>query len=148
MIKDWHLIIDRTPQKGSWNMAVDDYLFQSLGEEALTYLRFYQWDKPTVSIGRSQKAEKVVNLDFCRRNGIDIVRRITGGKLVLHHKEVTYTVCSSDTEIFSHQQMKNNIMDLMDFDGISGLTSFDFEGNPNKIPFILTIKKGKIQEIE
>jgi ABC-type branched-subunit amino acid transport system substrate-binding protein/outer membrane protein assembly factor BamD (BamD/ComL family) len=54
----------------------------------------------------------------------------------------------TDTEIFSHQQMKNSIMDLMDFDGISGLTSFDFEGNPNKIPFILTIKKGKIQEIE
>jgi lipoate-protein ligase A len=105
MKKNWHLIIDRTPHKGSWNMAVDDYLFQSLGEEATTNLRFYRWEKPTVSIGRSQTAEKVVNLDFCRQNGIDIVRRITGGKLVLHHKEVTYSVCSSDTDIFSHKLM-------------------------------------------
>ena len=107
MQKKWHLISDRTPHKGSWNMAVDDYMFQSLGEEATTYLRFYQWNKPTVSIGHSQKATKVVNLDFCRQNGIDIVRRITGGKLVLHYKEVTYSVCSSDTDIFSQQLMNS-----------------------------------------
>jgi len=105
MNKDWHLIIDRIPHKGSWNMAVDDFLFQSLGDEATTYLRFYRWNKPTVSLGRSQSAKKVVDLDFCRKNGIDIVRRITGGKLVLHHKEVTYTVCSSDTDIFSQKLM-------------------------------------------
>ena len=105
MKKDWHLIIDRTPQKGSWNMAVDDYMFQSLGEEPTTYLRFYLWNKSTVSIGYSQKAEKVVDLNFCRKKGIEIVRRITGGKLVLHHKEVTYTVCSSDADIFSQKLM-------------------------------------------
>jgi lipoate-protein ligase A len=105
MKKNWHLIIDREPKKGSWNMAVDEFLFRSLGDEATTYLRFYRWEKPTVSIGRSQKAEKVVNLDFCRQHGIDIVRRITGGKLVLHHKEVTYCVCSSDAEIFSQKLM-------------------------------------------
>ncbi len=105
MKKNWHLIIDRTPRKGSWNMAVDDFMFQSLGEEATTYLRFYRWENPTVSIGRSQNAEKVVNLDYCRQHGIDVVRRITGGKLVLHHKEVTYSVCSSDTEIFSNKLM-------------------------------------------
>ena len=86
-------------------MAVDDYLFRSLGEEPATFLRFYRWSIPTISLGRSQKAEKVVDIDFCRRNGIDIVRRITGGKLVLHHKEVTYAVCSSDTDIFSRKLM-------------------------------------------
>ncbi|MEE8604411.1 MAG: lipoate--protein ligase family protein [Candidatus Aminicenantaceae bacterium] len=105
MKKDWYLIIDRTPQKGSWNMAVDDYMFQSLREEPTTYLRFYRWNKPTVSIGYSQNAKKVVDLDFCRKRSIEIVRRITGGKLVLHHKEVTYTVCSSDTDIFSQKLM-------------------------------------------
>jgi lipoate-protein ligase A len=103
MKKNWHLIIDRTPHKGSWNMAFDDYLFQSLGEEATTYLRFYRWEAPTVSIGYSQKVEKTVDLDFCRKNDIEIVRRITGGKLVLHHKEVTYAVCSSDSDIFSKE---------------------------------------------
>jgi lipoate-protein ligase A len=103
MKKDWHLIIDRNPAKGSWNMAVDDYLFRSLEEKATTFLRFYRWESPTVSIGYAQKVDKVVDLDFCRKRGIDVVRRITGGKLVLHHKEVTYCVCSSDAEIFSQK---------------------------------------------
>lgn len=88
-------------------MAVDDFLFRSLEDEPSTYLRFYSWEKPTVSIGYSQRIDKVVDLDFCAKNGLDIVRRITGGKLVLHHKEVTYSVCSTDTEIFSRKLMNS-----------------------------------------
>ncbi len=86
-------------------MAVDDYLFQSLTEEPKTCLRFYQWERPTVSLGYSQKVSQVVDLDYCRKMGIDIVRRITGGKLVLHHQEVTYSICSSDSELFTQTLM-------------------------------------------
>ena len=82
-------------------MAVDEYLFLCLGPEAQTFLRFYQWTIPTVSIGYSQNAARVVDIDFCRRNDIDVVRRITGGKLVLHHREITYSICSSDKKRFS-----------------------------------------------
>jgi len=46
-------------------------------------------------------ASKVVDADYCRNNGIDIVRRITGGQLVLHYNEVTYSVCSSDEILFT-----------------------------------------------
>jgi hypothetical protein len=53
-----------------------------------------------------------------------------------------------DKEVYSHRQMKDRLMDVTRFDGISGLTSFDFEGKPNKIPFILTVNKGEIQQIE
>jgi len=99
-MKAWEFIIDSTPLRGSLNMAVDDYLFQSLTDAPKTYLRFYSWKNPTVSIGYSQKRREVVNEDYCREHGIDIVRRITGGKLVLHSKEVTYCICSSDSELF------------------------------------------------
>jgi lipoate-protein ligase A len=99
-VKEWMLIVDKTPLKGSLNMAVDEYLLNSLEEDSLTYLRFYQWEKPTVSLGYSQNIHKVVDLDYCRENGIDIVRRITGGKLVLHQHEITYSVCSSDEKNF------------------------------------------------
>jgi lipoate-protein ligase A len=99
-MKEWKLIIAKTPLKGSFNMAVDEYLLHSLEKDYLTYLRFYQWEKPTISFGYSQKIKKVVNLNYCRENGIDIVRRITGGKLVLHDKEITYSVCSSDDKTF------------------------------------------------
>jgi len=83
------------------NMAVDEFLFRSLRGEPRTLLRFYQWARPTVSLGYSQGVEKVLDIDYCRQHGIDVVRRITGGKLVLHHREITYSVASSDTAIFS-----------------------------------------------
>ena len=54
----------------------------------------------------------------------------------------------TDQEVYSHRQMRDGLMGVMVFDGVSGLTSFDAEGKPNKIPFILTVKKGKIQQIE
>lgn len=100
-MKEWQVIVDYTPLKGSLNMAIDEFLFCSLEEKPQTYVRFYQWEKPTVSLGYSQPASKVVDLEYCKSHGIDIVRRITGGKLVLHHREVTYSVCSSDSEIFT-----------------------------------------------
>jgi len=97
----WFLLVENKPGKGSYNMAVDDFLFESLGKEPVTFLRFYAWKRPTVSIGCSQDIREVLNLEFCQKNRIDIVRRITGGKLVLHHREVTYSVCSSDVTAFT-----------------------------------------------
>ncbi len=47
----------------------------------------------------------MVDVEYCQKNGIDIVRRMTGGKLVLHHKEVTYSLCSSDSETFTPKLM-------------------------------------------
>jgi len=99
--KEWKLIVDKKPLSGSLNMAVDDFLFRSLSSEPQTFLRFYGWERPTVSLGYSQDIRKVVDVEYCQKNGIDIVRRMTGGKLVLHHKEVTYSLCSSDKEIFT-----------------------------------------------
>lgn len=101
MSEQWRLILDKEPASGSWNMAVDDFLYQSLGDEPDTTLRFYSWAHPTVSLGYSQKPERVLDADYCRREGIEVVRRITGGKLVLHDREVTYAVCSNDRQTFS-----------------------------------------------
>lgn len=83
-------------------MAVDDVLFQSVAHEEATWLRFYSWEKPTVSLGYSQQADVVLNLESCREQGIEVVRRITGGKMVLHHREVTYSLCSADSDTFTY----------------------------------------------
>jgi len=82
-------------------MAVDEVLFRRVEAAPATYLRFYQWDRPTASLGYSQTAARVVDADFCGRRGVGIVRRITGGKLVLHDREVTYAVASSDAGTFT-----------------------------------------------
>ncbi len=96
----WSLIVEPEPLPGARNMAVDEHLFFLAQARPRTFLRFYRWERPTVSLGFSQEADRVADLDFCRRNGIDVVRRLTGGKLVLHHREVTYSVASSDTARF------------------------------------------------
>lgn len=100
-MKEWLLLVDLIPFKGSLNMAIDEHLFISLASEPQTFLRFYQWERPTASLGCSQKAENALDLGFCRTNGIDVVRRMTGGKMVLHHQEITYSIASSDQELFT-----------------------------------------------
>lgn len=97
----WRLLRDLSPRPGAFNMAVDEYLFRRLDEDPQTKVRFYCWKRPTVSLGYSQRIEDVLDYDYCRRNGVDVVRRITGGKLVLHWREITYSIVSADTKSFS-----------------------------------------------
>ena len=100
-MKSWQLLLDPVPRRGAANMALDAYLFRGLTDEPSTTVRFYSWARPTASLGYSQSADKVLDLEFCRQNGIDIVRRMTGGKLVLHWREITYSVVSSDAGTFT-----------------------------------------------
>lgn len=100
-MKTWQLMVDPEPLPGPWNMAVDEHLFRLAGGSPRTFLRFYRWERPTASLGYSQEAARVVDVDFCRAHGIDIVRRLTGGKLVLHDREVTYALASADAGVFT-----------------------------------------------
>ncbi len=68
------------------NMAIDEVLLLS----RVPVLRLYQWKPCAVSIGRYQDMSEI-DLEYCTENSIDVVRRITGGKAVLHQKELTYT---------------------------------------------------------
>jgi lipoyl(octanoyl) transferase len=84
-------------------MALDETLLDEVSQpqaHSQTYLRLYQWMRPTLSLGFSQRAERVVDLDYCSAHGIDVVRRPTGGKAVLHHHDLTYSVISNDAAIF------------------------------------------------
>ena len=75
------------------NMAIDEAIFrENQRREVPPTLRFYGWQLPTVSIGHFQDARKEVAVESCRRCGIDIVRRPTGGKAVFHDKDLTYAV--------------------------------------------------------
>lgn len=54
--------------------------------------RLYGWAPKCVSLGRNQKEN--INKDFCKTDNIDIVRRLTGGRALLHDNELTYSfVC-------------------------------------------------------
>ena len=89
----WRLIIhDKNDQFA--NMAIDEAIAKAVGDGIVKpTLRFYRWDPPTLSIGYFQKFRKEIDFDFCKKNGIGVVRRITGGRAVLHDDEITYSIC-------------------------------------------------------
>lgn len=91
----WRLLIDG-PQEASWNMAVDEAILIEHGRgQVPPTVRFYFWQVPTLSLGYFQDLAKEINLDACAANGVDVVRRPTGGRAVLHNKEVTYAIVAS-----------------------------------------------------
>jgi lipoate-protein ligase A len=96
----WRLI-ESEPNLGVYNMSVDEELLaRAQAGEQVPVLRFYTWDPAAVSIGRFQKIEEAVNADACKRRGIDIVRRITGGRAVLHDRELTYSIIARTDDPF------------------------------------------------
>jgi lipoate-protein ligase A len=94
--------IDSGSNIGAYNMAIDEELLaRAQAGERVPVLRFYGWAPPAVSVGRFQDMKTAVNADACRRLGFDIVRRITGGRAVLHHRELTYSIIArTDNRLF------------------------------------------------
>ncbi|MDD5541584.1 MAG: biotin/lipoate A/B protein ligase family protein [Acidobacteriia bacterium] len=84
-------------------MAIDEWFLRQLEsqDQPQTLVRFYEWSCPTLSLGQHQKKDRAADLDFCARHGIDVVYRPTGGRAVLHDKELTYAIISNDQETFS-----------------------------------------------
>jgi lipoate-protein ligase A len=88
---DWRLILDGEAD-GATNMAIDQAILEAVVEgSSQPTLRFYAWSPPCLSLGRSQHLADV-DLIACRRAGVDIVRRPTGGRAILHTDELTYSV--------------------------------------------------------
>ncbi|MFQ6068203.1 MAG: biotin/lipoate A/B protein ligase family protein [Candidatus Bathyarchaeia archaeon] len=90
----WRLLKSET-NNAFVNMAVDEAIMQArIEEKAPNTLRFFRWNPSAVSIGRFQDIYNEVNLESCRRHGVDVVRRISGGGAVYHDSEdeITYSV--------------------------------------------------------
>ena len=73
-------------------MAVDEVLLDGVAAgNAPPTLRFYSWTPACLSLGYFQPFS-IVNVEGCRGLGIDIVRRPTGGRAILHDRELTYSI--------------------------------------------------------
>jgi lipoate-protein ligase A len=91
----FRLIYDNPQQglDGATNMARDEAISLTVGRgEQLPTLRLYGWSPPAISLGQSQRLSSV-NLERCGADGVDIVRRTTGGLAILHTDELTYSIC-------------------------------------------------------
>ena len=76
-------------------MAIDEHLLALHGPSGSPVLRLYGWSPPAITLGRYQDAE-CVDRAACADDGIDVVRRITGGGAIFHDNEMTYSVVWPD----------------------------------------------------
>ena len=91
MATTWRLL-RHDSATGAWNMAVDEAVARAVGAGRVPpTLRFYDWSRPTISLGYLQSI-RILDAPGCRRFGLDSVRRPTGGRAILHHHEVTWSL--------------------------------------------------------
>ena len=99
----WRLVLD-PPMPGKENMERDLEIMEEVATgESAPCLRLYRWSPPAVSLGYFQDANEVIDLAACREAGIDVVRRPTGGRVVLHHDELTYSIIVPEIHPFIDQ---------------------------------------------
>ncbi len=91
----WHLLHSE-PADGPRNMARDEALLTLARETGDGWLRVYGWSDRVLSLGRHQRAAGVYDPTRAAERGIQIVRRPTGGRAVLHWREVTYAAAATD----------------------------------------------------
>ena len=97
-------VIGITANNAFVNMALDEAISESVKtKKSLPTIRFYKWQPSAVSIGYFQSLKDEVDDALCKKLGIDIVRRRTGGGAVYHDKdgEITYSVIAPQS-LFQH----------------------------------------------
>jgi len=118
----WTVLVDGA-QSGAVNMARDVALARTVseaveglasdggvgegagGERSLpAFLRFYAWTRPTLSFGRNEPARGRFDAETLEGAGVDVVRRPTGGRAVLHDREVTYSIAVPATALGGPRQ--------------------------------------------
>jgi lipoate-protein ligase A len=124
------------------NMAVDEAIVNARIKGLVpNTLRFYQWKPSAVSVGRFQDVSNEIQIENCRQQGVDVVRRITGGGTVYHdnHGEITYSVIAKEkdfgtTDVFqAYSTICNGLIEAAKILGVKA----DFNsGDPKNCPNI------------
>ena len=106
MSEQWRLLL--TGENTAFvNMAVDKAILVAHSEGKVPpTVRFYSWVPPAISIGYFQSILEEIDIDACKKFGVDYVRRITGGGAVFHEKELTYSIVIAE----SHPLIPKNIL--------------------------------------
>ena len=140
-MSDWRLLKLET-RNAFMNMAVDEAVLKArIARMVPNTLHFYRWKPPAVSIGRFRRVFDEVHVENCRRHGVDVVRRITGGGAVYHdyEGEITYSVVVSEKDVGSKDVISAYNMickGLIEAARILGVNADFNPGNPKHCPNI------------
>ncbi|HBA88097.1 MAG TPA: lipoate--protein ligase family protein [Geobacter sp.] len=111
----WRLI-DTGPLDGPANMALDEALLTCFDRKSsLPVLRLYGWDPPALSVGRYQDAAAALHLSRCEADGIPVVRRMTGGGIIFHAQELTYSIVCAPEQVGQVAGVKEGFRRLCGF---------------------------------
>jgi len=114
-METWRLIC--SPKADAFtNMAVDEAILQTYIQHfKQPTLRIYGWQPAAFSIGVGQKPAEALNLEACRQDRIDFVRRMTGGEAVFHDREITYSLVCSKQDLGLPNSVKQSFRVLTGF---------------------------------
>ena len=101
-------------------MALDVALMARARRTGNAVFRIYTWANPTLSFGRNQTARDRYRLDRIAALGLDVVRRPTGGRAILHAREITYSVTAPASDAVGLQHSYQAINTLL-LDGLARL---------------------------
>ena len=93
----WRLLIT-PPARGAWNMALDESILEHIGRgESIPTFRLYAWEPACLSLGHAQPFADV-DVPRLNQHGWEVVRRLTGGRAILHTDELTYSIIAPSNE--------------------------------------------------
>lgn len=112
LTRPWR-ILETAPLDAATNMALDVALMQQAKRTGQTVFRVYSWTSPTLSLGRNQPARGCYDPIRLAAEGVEVVRRPTGGRAVLHWREVTYSVTAPADRAAPTQQSYDQINEIL-----------------------------------
>jgi len=111
----WRLI-DGGPLDGPANMALDEALLNCFDpRHSLPVLRLYGWEPPALSVGRYQDAAAALRLELCAADSVPVVRRMTGGGIIFHGQELTYSIVCAPGQVGEAAGVKDGFRRLCGF---------------------------------
>lgn len=115
----WRLLLAE-PRSGAENMARDSALQTRAARNGETVFSIYSWTRPTLSFGRHQPAAGLYDIEKIRSANVDVVRRPTGGRAILHDHEVTYSVTAPVKDAAPLRETYSRINSIL-LDGLARL---------------------------
>lgn len=96
---EWRLVREEALD-GATAMALDAVAAETAAGGGPRTVRLYRWEPSTLSLGYRQDQE-TVDWAFCEREGVDVVRRPTGGGGIYHdaHGDISYSIVAPADEV-------------------------------------------------
>jgi lipoate-protein ligase A len=103
--------LDVTTNAAYDNMHIDSMLLDELTADGEPILRFYEWGNRALSYGYFIECEKFIDTILAKERKIDLVRRPTGGGIVFHASDLTFSFFMPR----GHKFFSNNVLENYQF---------------------------------